>query len=76
MNADKKGKGRVVITNVRVTKETHLRMKTLAELMGVTMSEAIDALIDKQAPEVDDIIRQREEQKKRFGKKNAAGSEN
>lgn len=71
----KKGKGRVVITNVRVTKETHLRLKTLSELWGMTMSEAMDALIKKQAPEVDEIIREREEQIKRFSKRKPNNSD-
>ncbi len=74
--AKKKGSGRVVITNVRVTKEAHLRLKTLAELWNVSMSEALDALIEKQAPEVDEIIRQRKEQVERFSKKKPNQTDN
>jgi hypothetical protein len=62
----KKGKGRVVITNVRVTKETHIRMKTLADLWHMSMSEVINKLIDEGAPNVDQVIREREEQERRF----------
>lgn len=64
----KKGKGRVVIAPVRVTKETHVRMKTLAALWHMSMSETINKLIDEVAPQVDDVIREREEQERRFGK--------
>lgn len=50
---------KMVDTNVRVTKDTHLRLKTLADLWGITMSESIDLLIEKHAPEVEDAIRRR-----------------
>jgi hypothetical protein len=70
---DKRKRGRprkddtvIVDTNVRVDKRAHIRMKTLADLWGVTLSEAINRLIDKQAPEVDEVIRQREEQRRKF----------
>ena len=72
----KKESGRVVITNVRVTKEAHLRLKTLSELWGVSMSEALDALIKSHAPEVDDVIRQRQEQAERFSKNKPGSSTN
>lgn len=58
--AEKKGK-RMVDTNVRVTRETHLRVKTLAEMWGVTMSEAMDLLISEHVPQVEDEIKRREE---------------
>lgn len=64
----KKGK-QMVDTTMRVTKETSVRVKILADLMGVTMSEAIDRLIEENAPQVNEEIRRRAEQKKRFGKK-------
>lgn len=50
-----KGK-RMVDTNVRVTKDTHLRLKTLADLREATISEAIDKLIEEHAPEVEEAI--------------------
>lgn len=52
-----KGK-RMVDTNVRVTKDTHRRLKTLAELHDTTISEAIDKLILEHAPEVEEAISQ------------------
>jgi hypothetical protein len=80
---DKRKRGRprkddtvIVDTNVRVDKRAHIRMKTLADLWGVTLSEAINRLIDKQAPEVDEVIRQREEQRKKFAQNEPDSSNN
>ena len=64
----KKGK-RMVETNVRVTKETHLRIKTLAEMWGITMSEAMDLLITEHVPEVEAEIRLREEIQQKLSKR-------
>lgn len=64
----KKGKGRVVITNIRVEKDTHNRIKTLADLWGVTMSEAMDMLITEHVPEVEEAIKLREEMKRKAEK--------
>lgn len=72
----KKGKGRVVITNVRVTKETHTRLKTLADLWGVTMSEAMDMLITEHVPEVEEAIRLREQMKMKAGRSKPEPSDN
>lgn len=58
----KKGK-RMVDTNVRVTKETHERLKTLAELLDLTMSDAIDHVIGSHYPEVERERTAREERK-------------
>lgn len=65
---EKKGK-RMVDTNVRVMKTTHQRMKTLADLWGVTISEAVDLLISQHAPEVDNEIKRREEMQRQMSKK-------
>ena len=72
----KKGKGRVVVTNVRVTKETHVRLKTLADLWGLTMSEAVNLLIRENVPEVEESIRLREEMKMKAGKNKPESSDN
>lgn len=61
----------IVDTNVRMTKKTHTRLKTLADLWDVSISKAVDRLIDGAAPEVDDVIRQRDEQRKRFSGKSS-----
>lgn len=66
--AEKKGKGRVVITNVRVTKETHEELKVLSDLRGQTMSEAISALIREAAPDVIDEMRRRQEAQRKHAK--------
>ena len=65
----KKGKGRVVITNVRVTKETHNELKVLSDLRGQTMSEAISSLIREAAPDVIEELRRREEAQRKHSRK-------
>lgn len=79
---DKKKRGRpkkenqvIVDTNVRVTKETHLRMKTLADLWGLTMSEAVNLLIRENVPEVEQAIQLRAQMKKKAGKNKPEVSE-
>lgn len=62
-----KGK-RMVDTNVRVTKDTHEKLKTLATLRGKTISEAIEELIDAHAPEVNKAILALDEIKKQHSK--------
>lgn len=66
----KKGK-RMVITNVRVTEETHLELKTLADLRGKTMSEAISQLIREAAPDVIEEVRRRQEAKRKHNRDNS-----
>lgn len=76
--ADKKKRGRprkdkeVIDTNVRVSKRTQVRIKTLATLWHTTMSDAIDRLIEAQAPQVDEVIRERERQEHAFNQKSDA----
>jgi predicted DNA-binding protein len=64
----KKG-GRMVTAPVRLTEETHQRVKTLSEMWDVTISEAIDLIITEHVPEIDEEIRRRGEKKRAFGKK-------
>lgn len=64
----KKG-GRMVTAPVRLTEETHQRVKTLSEMWDVTISEAIDLIITEHVPELDDEIRRRSEGKQALGKK-------
>lgn len=66
--SEKKGK-RMVDTNVRVTKDTHLRLKALSDLWGVTMSEALDLLIGEHVPEIEERLKQREEMQKKLSKR-------
>lgn len=61
----KRGK-RMVTAPVRLTEETHLRVKTLSEMWNVTISEAIDAVIKQHVPEVDEEIRRQKEVKRKF----------
>jgi predicted DNA-binding protein len=60
---EKKGK-RMVDTNVRITKSTHSRLKYLAEALGVTMSEIVDAMIYEKHPDIDSRINAREQEAK------------
>lgn len=61
----KKGKGRVVVTNVRMTKETHERLKALARFLNVeTMSDAIDFVIFQHYPQVEQVVKAGEENQK------------
>lgn len=62
--------GDVVTTNIRVTKTTHMRVKTLADMLGVNISEALDMLIARSAPEVDEELKRREERRRQFTKAN------
>lgn len=64
-----KKKGRMVTAPVRLTEETHQRVKTLSEMWEVTISEAIDLIITQHVPEVDEEIKRRTERKAMFGKK-------
>lgn len=66
---DEKKSKRMVDTNVRVTKETHLRVKTLAEMWGITMSEAMDLLISEHVPEVEQEIKRREDIQQKINKR-------
>lgn len=58
---EKKGK-RMVDTNVRMTKPTHSRLKYLTEVMGLTMSEIVDAMIYEKYPDIDSKISAREKE--------------
>lgn len=71
----KKGNKRMVDTNVRVTKSTHSRLKYLAEVLGVTMSEAVDAMIYEKDPAIDEKIEAREREIKEFRKKLKGGTQ-
>ncbi|MBL8163746.1 MAG: hypothetical protein JNJ61_17295 [Anaerolineae bacterium] len=71
----KKGK-RMVNTNVRVTKETHERLKTLSELLGLTMSEAIDHVINSHYPEVETERRMKQERKSKLLSRNTGSFNN
>lgn len=62
MPEKKKGK-RMTTSAVRVTPETHKRMKTLADVLGMTMSEAIDFIILEHMPEIDEEVVRREASK-------------
>jgi antitoxin component of RelBE/YafQ-DinJ toxin-antitoxin module len=53
-------------TNVRVSGETHLRLKTLADMMGLSISDAVDQFIQTYAPEVEEEISRRQDFKRRF----------
>lgn len=64
----KKGK-RMVDTNVRITKETHSRLKTLADMLGLTMSDAINFVIIEHYPEVDNERTRREERRRTLARK-------
>jgi Na+/phosphate symporter len=69
---ENKGKGsrkRVVVTNVRVTKETHEELQVLSDIWDTTMSDAISSLIHKHAPEVLEEIRRRKEIKRKAKQK-------
>ena len=66
--SEKKGK-RMVDTNVRVTKDTHLLIKTLADLWGVTMSDAMAMLINEHVPEVKEALKRREEIQRKLNEK-------
>jgi hypothetical protein len=65
-----KKEGDVVTTNIRITKTTHQKVKTLADMLGVNISEALDMLIAKSAPEVNEELRRREERRRQFTKQN------
>ena len=80
---EKKKRGRpkkenkvIVDTNVRVTKETHIRMKTLADLWGLSMSEAVNLLIKENVPEVEEAVKTREEMRLKAEKRRADSSNN
>lgn len=63
----KKGKGRMVVTNVRVTKETHLRLKALTDELGVeSMSDAIDFVIFEHYPQVEQKLKTSEERRQKL----------
>jgi DNA-binding Xre family transcriptional regulator len=66
MARPKKVDGDTSSTNIRITAETHQRVKTLADMLGVNISEALDILIQKHAPEVDEELKRREERRKAF----------
>ena len=61
----KKGK-RMMDTNVRITRDTHNRLKTLSDLLGLTMSEAIDFIIIEHYPNVEEERKAKEERKKKI----------
>ena len=66
----KKGQGRVVVTNVRVTKETHQRLKALTDELGVeTMSDAIDLVIFEHYPQVEQRVKRSEENRNKVNSK-------
>lgn len=65
-----KKEGDVVTTNIRITKTTHQKVKTLADMLGVNISEALDMLIAKSAPEVNEELQRREERRRQFTKQN------
>ena len=65
MARPKKADG-IATTNIRITVETHQRVKTLADMLGVNISEALDMLIQKHAPEVEEELKRREERRKAF----------
>jgi hypothetical protein len=66
MARPKKKDNSVVTTNIRITKDTHMRVKTLADMLGVNISVALDMLIQKSAPEVDEELKRREERRRTF----------
>lgn len=66
MARPKKQDGSVVTTNIRITKDTHQRVKTLADMLGVNISDALDMLIQKSAPEVEEELKRREERRRAF----------
>lgn len=67
MGRKKKGESRrMVTTNMRVTEATRDEIRLLAEYWGITMSEALDRLIEMNLPEVKTEMRRREENRKAF----------
>jgi len=61
----KKAKGRVMDTNVRVSKSTHRLLKALTDELGVgTMSDAIDFVIFEHYPQIEQKLKAAEERKK------------
>ena len=73
----KKGK-RMMDTNVRVTKDTHSRLKTLSDTLGLTMSEAIDFIIIEHYPDIEEERKALEERKRKVAslKKRSGNSDN
>lgn len=72
--ADEKGKSqkkgkRMVDTNVRMTKTTHARLKYLAQVLGVTISEVVDSLIGDKYPDIDARIDAREREARELRRK-------
>jgi hypothetical protein len=59
----------MVDTNVRVTKTTHARLKYLAQVLGVTISEVIDAMIVEKNPDIDSRIEAREREARELRRK-------
>lgn len=65
----KKGGKRMVVTNIRVTKETHAELQALSQIWDIPMSDAISKLIRDNVPEVRELISKRDEIKRKARKR-------
>ena len=65
----KKGGKRMVVTNIRVTKETHAELQALSRIWDMPMSDAISKLIRENIPEVGELISKEEDIKQKARKR-------
>ncbi len=57
----KKEGGRVVTTNIKVSKTAHSLVMTAANKLGMSMSDALIYLITEKFPKIDEELAEREE---------------
>ncbi len=77
MSARKRGRPKkmdLATTNIKITKETHQIVKTLADMLGMSISDSLKAFILKYAPEIEAEMQRREEWRKSVPLKNGDDS--
>lgn len=57
----KKEGGRVVTTNIKVSKDAHALVMAAAGKLGVSMSDALIYLVTERYPDIDKEMRERQE---------------
>ncbi len=72
----KKEGGRVVTTNIKVSKDAHSLIMTAAGKLGMSMSDALIYLVTERYPDIDKELREREENQREIEQRKRRISQN